>query len=727
MADKKVRIGSEVDATGAKKGFDKIKADAKGMADDVKKSGESAGTGIGEGIGAGAETAKKRVNKANSALNQSIRRQIGALQRSLAEQGSSAARGTRAYFQEYAKLRGADLDKLENNLRELETIEKRVNGVVKETTTQTKAAGHQVGNLAAQFQDIAVSAQGGLSPLTIALQQGTQISAVMGQAGAAGAVGMLGGALRSVISPLSLAVIGITAITALGIQWVGSLMDSSDEMETLEEKTSAFNSTLSLLSQNTLNSQNSLENIRKKYGAVTKEIRGLIEETNKYNRYLISSQVTDLIAGRLDEYAKSISTTFATVDFSKSAYDITNVRRLQEELGVTREQAIELNKQFREVGEVKGFDNQSAALKSLGVAIDSLGVGVENDFIRKLRADLARLQLDLIETKKVTEESVESFQKPIIPTAKVSEADKKYANLNKSINENILANNVLATSLSNADRSIGDSAYQTGIFKREIELVTAAKKADIPITAELAKIYRNLAISEAESAKRVAEAQDRLDNPKLSIYESMTAGADDWVKKYEDSGKLVRNAISGAFDSAADAITEFVIKGEMDITRFTQSILAQFVKIAIQSAVIQPIAASLFGGAGAAGGGSAGTVASARGNAFVGGNVQAFAKGGVVSSPTYFPMSGNKTGLMGEAGDEAIMPLTRDAKGRLGVSSEGGGNVNINFQLINQSSQELSSSQQQAFYDEDMKSFVVKAVIEDYQDGGATRGLIGER
>ncbi|PJE29552.1 hypothetical protein PSM7751_01080 [Pseudooceanicola marinus] len=48
-----------------------------------------------------------------------------------------------------------------------------------------------------------------------------------------------------------------------------------------------------------------------------------------------------------------------------------------------------------------------------------------------------------------------------------------------------------------------------------------------------------------------------------------------------------------------------------------------------------------------------------------------FAKGGVVSSPTYFPMRG-ATGLMGEAGPEAIMPLSRGADGSLGVRMEGG-------------------------------------------------------
>ena len=57
-----------------------------------------------------------------------------------------------------------------------------------------------------------------------------------------------------------------------------------------------------------------------------------------------------------------------------------------------------------------------------------------------------------------------------------------------------------------------------------------------------------------------------------------------------------------------------------------------------------------------------------------------FAKGGVISSPTYFPMRG-ATGLMGEAGPEAIMPLSRGTDGSLGVRMEGGGrpvNVVIN-------------------------------------------------
>lgn len=61
----------------------------------------------------------------------------------------------------------------------------------------------------------------------------------------------------------------------------------------------------------------------------------------------------------------------------------------------------------------------------------------------------------------------------------------------------------------------------------------------------------------------------------------------------------------------------------------------------------------------------------ASGAPFTQGRVMPFARGGVVSGPTTFPMRGG-TGLMGEAGPEAIMPLTRGADGKLGVRSEGG-------------------------------------------------------
>lgn len=67
---------------------------------------------------------------------------------------------------------------------------------------------------------------------------------------------------------------------------------------------------------------------------------------------------------------------------------------------------------------------------------------------------------------------------------------------------------------------------------------------------------------------------------------------------------------------------------------------------------------------------------------FAKGGVTAFASGGVVSEPTYFPMSSGGTGLMGEAGAEAILPLRRGADGRLGVAAgSGSAPVNVVFNV----------------------------------------------
>lgn len=52
-------------------------------------------------------------------------------------------------------------------------------------------------------------------------------------------------------------------------------------------------------------------------------------------------------------------------------------------------------------------------------------------------------------------------------------------------------------------------------------------------------------------------------------------------------------------------------------------------------------------------------------------SVAPFAEGGIVASPSYFP-TGRGLGLMGEAGAEAIMPLSRGPDGRLGVRAASG-------------------------------------------------------
>jgi len=92
-----------------------------------------------------------------------------------------------------------------------------------------------------------------------------------------------------------------------------------------------------------------------------------------------------------------------------------------------------------------------------------------------------------------------------------------------------------------------------------------------------------------------------------------------------------------------------------------------------------------------------------------------------------FPMAGGKTGLMGEAGPEAIMPLKRGANGKLGVQMEGGGGDNV---VINQ------SFNFQANGDDSVKKIIAqaapqianmtkKSLLDDRRRGGTTKAVFG--
>lgn len=85
--------------------------------------------------------------------------------------------------------------------------------------------------------------------------------------------------------------------------------------------------------------------------------------------------------------------------------------------------------------------------------------------------------------------------------------------------------------------------------------------------------------------------------------------------------------------------------------------------------------------------------AHAKGNVVNAGQITPFASGGIVNSPVLFPMRGG-TGLMGEAGPEAIMPLARGSDGKLGVRGGGGGShVTINISTPDVQSFRASQSQ----------------------------------
>lgn len=76
--------------------------------------------------------------------------------------------------------------------------------------------------------------------------------------------------------------------------------------------------------------------------------------------------------------------------------------------------------------------------------------------------------------------------------------------------------------------------------------------------------------------------------------------------------------------------------------------------------------------------------------------VKPFARGGVLTGPSLFPLSGSALGLAGERGPEAVLPLRRGADGRLGVSSDAGQrpvSVTVNVQATDADSFRRSEAQ----------------------------------
>ncbi|AXA25638.1 phage tail tape measure protein [Pseudomonas putida] len=220
----------------------------------------------------------------------------------------------------------------------------------------------------------------------------------------------------------------------------------------------------------------------------------------------------------------------------------------------------------------------------------------------------------------------------------------------------------------------------------------------------------------------LSKTEKDLQETTIVNYDQMTVAQGDWRKgassafqnyleQARDVAGQTRSLFTNAFSSMEDAVVNFAITGKFSFADFTKSILADMARIAARQAAsgllgglvnLGVSAASAYFGGGSGNGmtaGSPGAVSSnlgasqagysstyfpqALGGAWSNG-VQMFADGGaftnsIVSTPTAFGMAGGRLGVMGEAGDEAVMPLTRTAGGQLGVRAVGGNGASISL------------------------------------------------
>jgi lambda family phage tail tape measure protein len=136
-----------------------------------------------------------------------------------------------------------------------------------------------------------------------------------------------------------------------------------------------------------------------------------------------------------------------------------------------------------------------------------------------------------------------------------------------------------------------------------------------------------------------------------------------------DKRKQFADQIGGYLESGFMSM----IDGTKSVAEAFRSMAADILKHLYKVLVVQTAIRNIGGAIGGTFGAALSTYGlNANGNAFNNGKIIPYANGGVVNYPTMFPMSGGKTGLMGEAGPEAILPLKRGPNGKLGVESSGG-------------------------------------------------------
>ncbi|MIE50343.1 phage tail tape measure protein [Salmonella enterica subsp. enterica] len=237
--------------------------------------------------------------------------------------------------------------------------------------------------------------------------------------------------------------------------------------------------------------------------------------------------------------------------------------------------------------------------------------------------------------------------------------------------------------------------------------------------------------------------------------DGMREGFANWADTASDyasqSADLVNNAMSGLVGNISDALAG----NKVDWEDWASSVLQSMQKIILNAMLVDSLRSAsnsgffssiggMFGaGAGAASGSTpsgaynsavSGIKLNAKGGAYASASLSAYSNS-IVRTPTYFAFA-KGAGLMGEAGPEAIMPLTRSADGSLGVrmvgtpgATSGGGDTIIHqhFNISGNGDAALKQAMQEAARQgaNDGAKQARQDLLQDFSNRGQARRLLG--
>lgn len=219
-------------------------------------------------------------------------------------------------------------------LDNIAAIKQRNSAVASMKPVQEGARGFQTANIAAQFQDIAVTSAMGMSPIQIALQQGTQLSAVFNEMGKGKAVlEGIKSAFLSIVSPVSLVTIGVIAAGAALFQYISTMKSDLPTVDEAMERHSKLIQQISerwpgaaegmqrYLQESTAVMQASARENVKVFQKAAKEAAAAFNSTVGLSTSITGGAPTDLVATRFKPFEEAINRLRAGVKSGRGDFE----------------------------------------------------------------------------------------------------------------------------------------------------------------------------------------------------------------------------------------------------------------------------------------------------------------------------------------------------------------------------------------------------------------------
>lgn len=333
------------------------------------------------------------------------------------------------------------------------------------------------------------------------------------------------------------------------------------------------------------------------------------------------------------------------------------------------------------------LENYRAQARTLTETLETLRqtgeTHAKNTEFSKQQSRFAELD-EAAKTRALTaqEKSLLSSREAILNAAKVVDQKNKEVEAQQKINGLAQQANKYVTQMSEKTDALRDSAglssRQTQRMMEEAQLRQGwlnggGKLEDAGYEKELAALRKYYAEEDKLRGDWKAGA---------------VAGWNEYLDAATNTYDAVKNVASSTLTGLSNMLTELMTTGTASVKEFGKSMLKMILEITNQLIVAYTVQAAMGWISGGSKGGStpggsyanaaAGLTFNAKGGVYDSPGLSKYVNG-VYDSPQYFTFQGAskfaKGGVFAEAGAEAIMPLTRDSAGRLGVRAQGGGGM----------------------------------------------------